>query len=253
MTTALSKVLGMMMPDLSLIDAYVLHTRKYRDTSLIVELLTLSEGRISAVIRGARGSKSKVAGNIRPFGRMLVSLVGRGELKTVRAMDFPFADCQPKGDALLVGLYVNELLVRLLGKFDPAPALFAAYGNLVSQLASEAAIRSTLRSFELTLLQELGYGVTFEIDAGTGAPVEPDSLYRYVPDEGFHRVEGVMEDAPAPYLFRGDHLLAIVEGRMDSPEVDGAAKRVTRASLAVLLGGRRLKSRELFQRVGELT
>ncbi|HNG48185.1 MAG TPA: recombination protein O N-terminal domain-containing protein, partial [Plasticicumulans sp.] len=46
--------------------AWVLHTRPYRDTSLLLELLTLTRGRVGAVARGARGPRSRSRGWLRP-------------------------------------------------------------------------------------------------------------------------------------------------------------------------------------------
>lgn len=227
-------------------EAFILHARKYRDTSMIVELMTRDEGRVPAVIRGVRSRKSKLAGHIRPFCRLLVSWFGRGELKTVQSTDFPWTTPELTGDALVTGLYVNELLVRLLGKYDPAPAVFDAYGPLIQRIALAAEARAALRHFELLLLSELGYGITFEWEAHTGEPVRPDGWYRYVPDEGFH---GIGESPPDAYSVKGEELIGIAEGRFGDPAVDASAKRIIRRSFAALLGDRKLVSRELLRKV----
>ena len=147
------------------------------------------------------------------------------------------------GENLLVGLYVNELLVRLLGKFEPVPVLFHAYQELLLSLVSSSVSSRALRSFELTLLSQLGYGITFEFDAMSGEPVKPDCYYRYVPDEGFHQLAHDPENAS----YKGEHLLAIFNGDLSLPEVDVCAKKIVRASFAMLLGNKPLKSRELFE------
>lgn len=234
----------------ALSEAYVLHARKYRDTSLILELLTLDEGRISAVARGVRSRNSKVAGHLQPFNRFLVSWFGRGDLKTVKSMDFPFSSREPHGQSLLLGLYVNELLVRLLGKHDAAPGIFHAYGTLLEAMTSNVDLQPILRRFELMLLRELGYGITFEVEAGTGEPVSADGLYRYAPDDGFHRVS---EPGSAYRVYRGEQLLRIMDGDFDDAEVNACARHVIRRSFANLLGPRELKSRELFRQIEDLT
>lgn len=246
-----------MSDDGSLSRAFILHVRKFRDTSVIVELLTETEGRISAVMRGVRSRKSRTASMVRPFTQVLVSWFGRSELKTVKTMDFPVRAAQLSGDVLMLGLYVNELLVRVLGKFDPVPEVFDGYGSLLANLEELTAGGSpepALRQFELVLLSSLGYGITFDQEAETGAPVDPGGLYRYAPEEGFYRVaDGVRESASGQPLFQGDALLAVMAGDFDRPDVAYCAKRVTRSSIATLLGGRELKSRELFRRIGEYT
>ncbi|HKI73856.1 MAG TPA: DNA repair protein RecO, partial [Pseudomonadales bacterium] len=195
-------------------EAFILHARKYRDTSMIVELLTRDEGRVPAVVRGVRTKNSRLAGHIRPFGRLLVSWYGRGELKTVRAMDFPWSTPELTGDALLTGLYVNELLVRLLGRHEPVPAVFDAYGPLVHRIALDVEAPAALRQFELGVLTELGYAITFGYEASSGEPVSEDAWYRYVPDEGFHRVQEVHPDS---YFVRGADLIGIAAGDFTDP------------------------------------
>lgn len=234
----------------ALSEAYILHARKYRDTSLILELLTLDEGRVSAVARGVRSRKSKVSGYLQPFNRFLVSWFGRGDLKTVKSMDFPFRSCEPHGRSLLLGLYVNELLVRLLGKHDAAPGIFHGYGTLLEAMTSNVDVQPILRRFELMLLRELGYGITFGFEAGTGEPVCADGLYRYTPDDGFHRVS----EPGSPYrVYRGEQLLRIMDGDFDDAEVNNCARHVIRSSFSNLLGHRELKSRELFRKIEDLT
>jgi len=68
----------------------------------------------------------------------------------------------PQGDALLAGLYCNELLLRLLARDDPHAALFDIYAQTVRALALLATaaapkMEPVLRSFELLLLREIGY------------------------------------------------------------------------------------------------
>jgi DNA repair protein RecO (recombination protein O) len=146
------------------------------------------------------------------------------------------------GENLLVGLYVNELLVRLLGKFEPVPVLFRAYQELL--LSFVVGVSTTaLRKFELTLLSQLGYGITFDLDAGSGEPVQPDRYYRYVPDEGFHQL--VQDTSNAS--FKGEYLLEIGSGNLCGLEIDACAKRAIRVSFTTLLGDKPLKSRELFE------
>lgn len=243
-----------MSDDGSLSRAFILHVRKFRDTSVIVELLTETEGRLAAVMRGVRTRKSKTVSLVRPFTQVLVSWFGRGELKTVKSMDFPVRAAALTGDSLMLGLYANELLVRLLGKFDPLPEVFDGYGALLASLEQDDDVEPALREFELTLLSALGYGITFDLEAESGEPVTADGLYRYIPEEGFYRVyDGIREASAGQPVYRGEALLAITAGELGTPDVAKCAKRVIRSSVSTLLGGRELKSRELFQRLEDLT
>lgn len=54
--------------------AYVLHTRPFRDTSLLVDCLTKHHGRISLVAKGARSAKQKQL--IQAFSPLTISWQG---------------------------------------------------------------------------------------------------------------------------------------------------------------------------------
>lgn len=226
--------------------AFILHTRKYRDTSLIADLLTETEGRLDVVIRGARGKKPRFRGSLQPFVPLLISWFGRGELKTAKTIDFPAGAIHLAGDSLMMGLYVNELLYRLLGKFDPVPSVYSSYYRLLKVLEYSDAPVGELRRFELGLLAELGYGITFEAEADTGYPIQPDRLYRYVSEEGFYPLPDDVYDARPSGAYEGRHLLSIARGELGDAGVEQAARGITRTSLKVLLGDRPLKSREMF-------
>ena len=254
----------MMMSD-GLSPAYVLHSRKHQDSSLIVELLTRDEGRISAVVRGARNKRGRQAGIWQPFMPLLVSSFGRGELRTVKHAEFLQTAFHLTGDNLLLGLYVNELLVRVLGKFEAVPEVFGEYQTLLNELATIDGVpgelansastvaergpryrnQGALRAFELQLLAELGYGISFTAEAGGGAAVVSGQRYRFVAEEGFYPLGPGNDSADTGYP--GEHLLAIEARQFDSDAVDHSAKYIIRLAFAGLLGGKPLKSRELFK------
>ncbi|MEP5568378.1 MAG: DNA repair protein RecO, partial [Halioglobus sp.] len=144
----------------SLQPTYILHSRPYRDTSLILEVLCAEHGRISLVSKGAR-RRTKGGSNaalLQPFVPLLLSFSGRSEMKTLTHVEAAGVAPQLRGERLFSGMYMNELLMRLLHRHDPHPQLFAAYGAALGELADAAPVEATLRRFELGLLEELGYG-----------------------------------------------------------------------------------------------
>lgn len=220
---------------------FILHARNYRDSSLILDVLGQESGRYAVVARGAKSAKSKTRGRLQPFVPILLSTVGRGEMKTATTIEFPGSPLRLAGNNLLLGLYINELLYRLLGRYEPVPGLFNHYGLLLSQLQSDDDPLLAVRQFELLLLQELGYGISFEYDARTAEPVQADLFYRYVVHEGFHHT-AAQDDAS----FTGQELMLIATGDL-APVNERRLKNLTRRSLAELLGGKPLKSRSLFR------
>ena len=220
--------------------AYILHTRKYGDSSLIAEFLTEKNGRISGVIRGARSKKQ--SGTVQAFTPLLISFIGKGDLKTITKIDAGNIS-HIVGDELLVGFYANELLVRLLAKFEPMRSVFSAYQNLLLQLVSGTNVEPCLRVFEMTLLSELGYGISFDVEAQSGEPIDENAFYRFGLNQGFYR----LAKQASGRNFQGKYLLGISEGNFAEPMVNTYAKFIIRDCLDHLLGGRPLKSRELFK------
>src|SRR5690606_14294657 len=149
------------------------------------------------------------------------------------------------GQALFGGLYLNELLIRLLPAEDAHPALFEHYLATLPALAAHRPLEPLLRAFEWRLLGELGYGFALETDIA-GRPVEPRRLYRLLPDAGLEPVESFQ-----PGLFSGAELLAMAEADWQVPGALAAAKRLMRQALAPHLAGRPLVSRELFMNMKE--
>lgn len=218
--------------------AYVLHSRPYRENSALVDFLT-PQGRLRAVLRNARGKAGTLA---RPFVPLEAEFRGRGELKNVGRMEGAGIARWLVGEALFSGMYLNELLIRLLPAEDPHPAVFDHYAATLEALAEGRPLEPLLRSFEWRLLDDLGYGFALDTDVD-GQPLDADGLYRLRVDAGLERVWLLQ-----PGLFQGVELLAMSNADWDTPGALPAAKRLMRQALAVHLGGRPLVSRELFRK-----
>ena len=226
---------------------YVLHTRPWRETSLVVEAFTSEHGRLGLVARGVRQSRSRFRGLLLPFRPLLLSWSGRGELPTLTGVDTEGPVRALRGRALFSGFYLNELLLKLLPRNDAHPELFEDYGRAIDELGGSGILDGVLRTFEKGLLDALGYGPTLDRAADTGDPISPDRRYRYVPERG--PVES--SDADEGPIVSGRTLLALAGGRLDREDdrERTETRRLMRAILAPHLGPRPLGSRELFSRI----
>ncbi|MBA1145493.1 DNA repair protein RecO [Ectothiorhodospiraceae bacterium WFHF3C12] len=225
--------------------AFVLHVRPYRDTSAIIEAFTENHGRVGLVGRGVRGQRSRLRGVLQPFGPLLLSWSGRGELATLTGAEPQGGALRIGGARVAAGFYLNELLMRLVRRDDPHPALYAAYREAISALAASGDAEPPLRVFEKRLLEEIGYGLTLDHDAA-GEPIEPEGWYS-VHAEGLPvRVE---TQEAATHVFRGSSLLALCSERSLGPDAAADAKRLLRMALQAHLGPRPLKSRELYRQL----
>ena len=228
------------------VPGYVLHSRPWRETSLIVEAFTREHGRVGLVARGVRRAQSRFRGLLLPFHLLLLSWSGRGELPTLTGADAEGASGMLRGRALFSGFYLNELLLKLLPRNDAHPELFDDYGEALAGLGGNGVLDAVLRTFEKRLLDALGYGPTLDRAADTGAPVSPDRRYRYVAERGPVEVAGAGEGP----VVSGRTLLALAGGelRHGNDRERTEARHLMRAILAPHLGPRPLGSRELFRR-----
>lgn len=236
--------------------AYCLHSRPYRETSAIVQLFTCEAGRISAIARGIKTAgrlRRHSSATLQLFTPLQVTWSGSGELKTLGSMELEGAVCFLEGKALFAGLYLNELLNALLLGQQEQRELYQAYEHTLQHLAEPASLAPmnlelVLRRFERFLLEQLGYGIAFDVvdEQGThGGALRAAHTYRYAPESGFVEVE-TASAGDRNHIFSGEHLCRIAADELDSPEVLRAAKQLMRLALAAALGNKTLNSRHLF-------
>jgi len=226
--------------------AFILHSRPYRDSSLLLEVFTAEHGRISLVARGARRKSRGGSGGalLQPFIPLLVSYSGRAEMKNLVANEVAGQPLLLRAERMFSGLYVNELMMRLLHRHDPHPMLFAAYGQTLESLAQLESMDTVLRHFEFTLLDQLGYGFDLTVDGRSGELVNENSWYHYDPDCGLFARGGTTD--PAQPAYAGADLLLMSQGEFGAA-VRQTAKRLLRQALACQLGELPLRSRDLFR------
>ena len=222
--------------------AYILHTRPYRETSLILEVFTPGYGRTGLVARGARRPKSPLRGMLNSFQPLRLSWSGRGELATLAQAEQGGHSRQLQGDAVMAGFYVHELLLKLLQRHDPHPQLFGHYATLLANLADGHPVEKLLRIFELELLREIGYALSLDTDAHSHEPLQADQLYVFRPDQG--AVPTGHQNSDELY-FSGAELLAIGRLELDDPAGLRNAKRLLRHVLDFYLGGKLLETRRV--------
>jgi|TARA_Y100000588_G_scaffold70100_1_gene71883 DNA repair protein RecO (recombination protein O) len=208
---------------------------------LILDIFSEEFGRVTLMSKGARSKRSNLKGALQPFTPLLLKWSGNSSMKTLRQAEPISLGLPLTGINLYSAMYVNELIGRVLMAEVPMPALFHDYLHALTELAHNENPEPALRRFELALLSAMGYGVDFLHCAGTGEPIDPTMTYRYREQKGF--IASVRRDN---LTFMGDELIAISERRFITKEQLKAAKRFTRIALKPYLGGKPLKSRELF-------
>ncbi|NNM58220.1 MAG: DNA repair protein RecO [Legionellales bacterium] len=226
--------------------AYILHYRPYRETSLLLELLTEKHGRISAIAKGARAKRSMWKGVLSLANPLLVSCVGRHDLLTLTHAELNGRPVSLQGNALFSLFYLNELLMYLLHRFDPHPRLYAYYAQTLVAMEYATQIEIPLRFFEWMLLQELGYGLSIDKLAATGEPIDVNAHYQVDPEYGVMLPHSTVTSDRD--IYTGRMLEELANYRLtDDPKILHQAKRLTRRLLDPLLGGREIMSRTLYK------
>ena len=231
--------------------AFVLHAYPYSETSLLVEAFSRLHGRLPLLAKGARRAGSALRGTLLAFQPLSVAWSGRGEVRTLVRCEWQGGQPMLKGDRLLCGFYLNELLLRLLPREDAHEQLFDHYAGAVRSLAGNGDTGAILRAFERRLLQEMGYALSLDRDASTGAPIEPDRHYRYEPDRGPVPVlnGSALDDGVA---VPGRVLLALARDDYGDPGTAQAAKQLMRALIDHRLDRQPLHSRTIFRALQNL-
>jgi DNA repair protein RecO (recombination protein O) len=229
----------------------VLHTYAWRETSLIVEVFTRDHGRMALVARGAKRPTSQFRGLLGPFAPLLLCWSGRNEIKSLVRAEWCGGLAPMRGESLLAGFYLNELLVRMLARADAHEILFARYVEALAALAErERGHDAVLRAFELDLLRETGHAPAFDQTAD-GAPLEADAFYRVDAERGLVRVADA-DPGDDPACLRGSSALAIARGEFASAPVASQSKLVLRHLIRYHLNGQPLNTRRVLHDLRQL-
>ncbi len=227
--------------------AFVLHSRPFRDTSLLVDLLTRDNGRKTIIAKGVRKARSLSCGLLQPFVPLMVSLSGKTDLLNLRKVEANGLPYDLQGRSLLIGFYLNELLMKLLHKYDAHQNIYFNYEKALTVINDNhndnLKQQSILRIFELELIKELGYGLILNKDVN-GNEILVNEYYYFDYGEGF------MATGQDNYLesnkFSGASLQAFYSGSLLNATELRDAKRLMQMVLAKLLNGKVIKTRELF-------
>ena len=232
--------------------AWLLHSRPFRDTSVILDFLTPDLGRVSAIARGARGPRSKQRALLQPFQPLTIALTGRTELLSLRDAEAAGPGVMLVGERLFAALYVNELMTRLLRGHEAEATLFSLYSAVLAGLGGNAELEPLLREYELSVLDALGFGLQFSHETETGEVLAADQWYYLHHDSGFVRQRSVQETHPdsTHYLYPGHELHRIAVRDFSASSTRACAKRLLRQVLQHHMSERPLTSRELFMEPG---
>lgn len=174
---------------------FVLHRYDWSESSLILDVFTRHHGRLALVAKGAKRPTSQLRPVLLPLQPLMLAWSGDAEVRTLKSAHWRGGHVMPVGESLLSGTYFNEMLLKLLARDDPHPALYDGYEAAVQQLAQRAVPEAAvLRAFELLLLREIGYLPSLAEEGSSLVPLHPDAWYVLETEGGL---------VPAPVAQRG--------------------------------------------------
>jgi DNA repair protein RecO (recombination protein O) len=217
--------------------AFLIHRRMYQGNSLLLDFFTKDHGKLRLIARGARSSKT----SLQMFQCLSISFKGKSDLKSLSQWEIADEPRRLLGNDLVMAMYVNELIQRLLPEGDEHSEIFRSYWSYIKNISSLdlSAKEYSLRVFENDLLQDLGYGLDFEDDIN-GNVIINNLQYDYIEDQGFALNEvGVISGNTLLHLARSNDPII-------NPKELSILKKMNRKRLKSLLGDKPLKSKELF-------
>ncbi|WP_374492471.1 DNA repair protein RecO [Brachymonas sp.] len=252
--------------------AFVLHRYDWSESSLILEVFTRRQGRTALVAKGAKRPSSNFRPVLLPLQPLHLNYSADGEIGTLKSAEWAGGHVMPVGEALLSGYYLNELLMRLLARDDPHPALFDAYALTVASLTAPEEgtgsqgdwIQAVLRAFELVLLRQIGVLPALDAQTLTQRPLQDAAPYLLTAESGLREAQDE-EGGPARASLGGSEWRLIDEALCDPApqqalialclrrkDISLALKNQLRTVLLYHCGGNPLRTRQLLLELQKL-
>ncbi|HQT80888.1 MAG: DNA repair protein RecO [Ferrovum sp. 37-45-19] len=224
--------------------AFVLHAVPWRETSQIVEVFSINHGRIPLVAKGSKRPRSPIRGLLMPFQPLKLSWSGNNELRTLRNAEWLGGISQLSAQYIYCGFYLNELLIKLLPRDDPHQYLFEKYYETVKALSNKDDIEPLLRSFEYSLLQELGFSPSLTHDGNCHTPIDKEKAYVFDTEKGMIESQSFNE---SKVQFQGKTLLDLNRSDFSDTKTLIESKILMRLLLNQCLADNDLQTRRILQ------
>ena len=161
------------MPGQVKVEAVVLRSLRYGEADRILHLYTPMRGRVSAIAKGVRRTRSRFGGRLEPFSLVDLQLhEGRSDLLTVTGADTirAHAHLRDAAAALDAAGRACDAVARLFESGDPHPEVFHLLGNELRLLEDEPAMATLANqlAFRLKLLVAAGFGPQLSACASCG-------------------------------------------------------------------------------------
>lgn len=216
-------------------EAIVLRSIRYSEADRVLHLYTPGRGRVSAIAKGVRRTKSRFGGRLEPFFRLaLVLHEGRSEMLTVTAAETIAAHPRLREDAhgLEGAARACEAVARVFDDGDPHAGVYHLLGNELALLDGEPAraTRANALAFRLKLLLAAGFAPQL---AGCASCGEREHLVGFSGAAG-GVVCGACEATAFPLDQEAHDFLVGALGRSLADAPEASARALAQAERAIL-------------------
>jgi DNA repair protein RecO (recombination protein O) len=160
-------------------EAIVLRQRRLGEADKIVTLFSPNKGKLDAVAKGVRKTRSRLAGHVEPLTHGVYMLAEGRDLDIITQAETveSYAGLRAELERLSRGLYCAELVDRLLPERSEAHPVFRLLADTLGNLAQSEQVDLVVRYFETRLLDELGYKPRLDVCAVCDQRLEPITNY----------------------------------------------------------------------------
>jgi DNA repair protein RecO (recombination protein O) len=167
-------------------EAIVLRSLRYGEADRILHLYTPGRGRVGAIAKGVRRTRSRFGGRLEPFSRVrVVCHEGRGELLTITSVETLDAHARLREAAATLDSAARacDAVARVFETEEPHPAVYNLLANELARLAGDAgqATHANALAFRLKLLVAAGLSPALGACASCGSL---EHLVAYSPQAG---------------------------------------------------------------------
>ena len=173
----------------TLVNSFIIHSRPFRETSVIYDILTNSNGLISIIAKGIKTKKDGLS--MQPFKEIQLNFTkAKLPLLTKHEVIQSYIDISKK--YMLAGLYFNELIYKFIPKNEPLPSLFDLYKNQLNYMSqTNTKSENILFRFEYLFLKEIGYEINHIYQ--DKYIINKDKRYYYKFGEGFKELDNTAD------------------------------------------------------------
>ena len=173
-------------PRLYVTDAIVLTRFDYGEADRIMTLFTPAHGKLKAIAKGVRRTKSRIGGSLEPLAELRVALArGRTfDVVTQVQVSQPWLRLRDSLESTATAWYLAELADRSLEERHEAEGLYALLRRAYELLDAGMDSGRVARWYEMHLADEMGVRPEVDRCVECDRMLEADDQFRWVPPLG---------------------------------------------------------------------